>query len=201
MLATVDPRLLDRVGFPLGEQDEGRDPCRGGGGRARRRRPRREPGGVLPRRRRLPGVPRASGPRRARPARSSTRTGNELGRHDGVWRFTPGQRRGIGRRGARAAVRAPDRPSPRTRSSSARTRRSHVRRVEVRGTLHLPRRARRRQAPVPLRAGPGARRADRGRLHAPSRPSRLHGVAPGQVAALYDDDAIVGAGVIVGATG
>ena len=29
----------------------------------------------------------------------------------------------------------------------------------------------------------------------------VHAVAPGQVAVLYDDDAIVGAGIIVGATG
>jgi tRNA-uridine 2-sulfurtransferase len=32
---------------------------------------------------------------RSRPGRSSTSTGREVGRHDGVWRYTVGQRRGL----------------------------------------------------------------------------------------------------------
>ena len=70
MLATVDPGLLDRVAFPLGAQGKRSDARRGGRRRSRSRRARREPGGVLPGRRRLPHVPRATGTRpRVRPDR------------------------------------------------------------------------------------------------------------------------------------
>ena len=95
MLAPLDPAArLERV-VPARRADQGGDTQRG-----RRRRPRgrgaaREPGGVLPRRRRLPGVPRAPGARADR-GRDRRRGRTELGRHDGVWRYTPGQRRGIG---------------------------------------------------------------------------------------------------------
>ena len=63
MLARLDPRRLARVVVPARHADEDGDARRGGRGRARRRRPRREPGGVLPRGRRLPVVPRAARPR------------------------------------------------------------------------------------------------------------------------------------------
>ena len=46
--------------FPLGETDQGRRPGRGRRGRARRGAAAGEPGGLLPRRRRLPRVPRAA---------------------------------------------------------------------------------------------------------------------------------------------
>ena len=61
MLATVDPGLLDRVAFPLGGAGQAQHPRRGSGRRARSRRACRKPGGVLPRGRRLPHVPRATG--------------------------------------------------------------------------------------------------------------------------------------------
>ena len=56
-----------------------------------------------------------------------------LGTHPGYWRFTPGQRRGLGVGGGRAAVRAARRARRRTRSSSARARRSRATRVNALG--------------------------------------------------------------------
>ena len=64
MLARLDPRRLERIWFPLGEQTQGGDAARGRARRPAGRPAGREPGGVLPGRRRLPRVPRA-----ARPAR------------------------------------------------------------------------------------------------------------------------------------
>ncbi len=90
------PEMLRRVWFPLGEQRQDGD---AGGGRRRRpggRRAPREPGGVLRRRRRPPPLPRAPRRSRRRPGGGDDRRGRVIGRHDGVHRFTPGQRRGIG---------------------------------------------------------------------------------------------------------
>src|SRR6187397_2505962 len=96
MLATLDPALLDRIAFPLGEQDkdatraeavaaglavaerrESQEACFLAGGDYRDFLGRH--GGFDPE----PG-----------PIRDEH--GSELGRHDGLWRFTPGQRRGLG---------------------------------------------------------------------------------------------------------
>ena len=73
---------------------------------ARRARRRRQPGSPprgAPRARRRASSPATTTGRSSSgtgsppgPARSSTRTGAELGSHDGFWRFTPGQRRGLG---------------------------------------------------------------------------------------------------------
>ena len=96
MLARLDPRLLDRIWFPLGEQTKTETRAEADARRPRGRAPRREPGGVLPRRRRLPRVPRrARGSPRKR-ARSSTSPARRSARTTGFWRFTPGQRRGLG---------------------------------------------------------------------------------------------------------
>ena len=57
MLATVDPALLDRVAFPLGSETKAEVRTRGGRSRPCRGAPAREPGGVLPRRRRLSELP------------------------------------------------------------------------------------------------------------------------------------------------
>ena len=97
MLARLDPALLERLWFPLGEltkaavrelardaglpvadKRESQDLCflAGIGGRA------------------LPAAPRRTAPRR--PARSWTATARVLGRHDGQHHFTVGQRRGLG---------------------------------------------------------------------------------------------------------
>src|SRR4029077_3348524 len=116
--------------------------------------------------------------------------GNELGRHDGIWRFTPGQRRGLGVAGAEPlyALRV-DRDAnvvvagPRAALACST--------VEVKGMLHLPvdhasAKLRYRSEPVPARVLP----TPGGFVLELEEPA--FAVAPGQIAALYDDDAIVG---------
>src|SRR5205807_2572932 len=95
MLATLDPTRLERLWFPLGDQtkDETRAEAERAGLAAARRAESQEAcflaGGdyrdFLARR----GVGRAPGP-------VVDENGRELATHDGVWRYTPGQRRGIG---------------------------------------------------------------------------------------------------------
>src|SRR5436190_1050886 len=120
--------------------------------------------------------------------------GRELGRHGGHWRFTPGQRKGLG-------VSAPEplyalRSEARTntvvvgpRTSLARTS------VAVAGRLYLPVaradvKLRYRSEPLPARVETTARGF---RLELDEQ---AHGVAPGQAAVLYDEDIVVGAGLI-----
>ena len=75
MLARLDPRFLERLWFPLGEQSKDAtraEAARAGLEAASRA---REPGGVLPGRRRLPRLPRAErAPRRGRPDRRRGRS-------------------------------------------------------------------------------------------------------------------------------
>jgi len=198
MLATVDPELLDRVGFPLGaetkertraeaaaaglavaERAESQEACFLAGDDYR---------AFLERQ----GLRRADGA-------IVDEDGNELGRHDGTWRYTTGQRRGIG-------VAAPQplyalRTETATNTLVVGGRGSlDVRRVEARGRLYLPvERAdvklRYRSNPVPAAVEPTP---DGFVLHL-ERPA--HAVAPGQVAVLYDGDAVVGAGSITAASG
>src|SRR5438046_3021853 len=95
MLARLDPSLLDRVRFPLGEQtkEQTRAEAERAGLAVARRAESQEAcflaGGdyrdFLVRR----GVEAAEGP-------IVDEHGMELGRHTGFWKFTPGQRRGLG---------------------------------------------------------------------------------------------------------
>jgi tRNA-uridine 2-sulfurtransferase len=121
--------------------------------------------------------------------------GRELGRHDGVWRFTPGQRRGIGVAAAEPLYALRTDAATNTlvvgpRGSLACTA------VEAAGALHVPvERAevklRYRSAAVPARVSP----REGGFTLLLDRPA--FGVATGQIAALYDDEgAVVGCGVI-----
>ena len=88
--------------------------------------------------------------------------GAELGVHDGYWRFTPGQRRGLGVAAARAALRARD-ATRATNTVVVGPRASLARRtVTVRGRLFAPADARRGEAALPL-AGGGARASSRPR--------------------------------------
>jgi tRNA-specific 2-thiouridylase len=198
MLATVDPALLDRIAFPLGgqgkrstrneaaaaglavaERAESQEACFLAGADYRtfleRQGLRRLPGPIV------------------------DEQGTEIGRHDGVWRYTPGQRRGIG-------LAAPEpvyalRSNPATNTLVVGPRRAlEVRDVEVRGRLYLPvdhadAKLRYRSDSVPALVEPTAAGFSL-RLEQP-----VVAVAPGQVAVLYERDAIVGAGVIVAATG
>jgi tRNA-uridine 2-sulfurtransferase len=194
MLAALDPDTLDRVVFPLGEQDkdatraeaasaglavaerrESQEACFLAGGDYRDFLARH--GGMEPR----------AGP-------IVDEHGIELGRHEGVWRYTPGQRRGIG-------VAAPEplyalRADAATNTLVVGPRRSlAVRTVVARGRLHVPvdradAKLRYRSPTVAARVEPAP---DGFRLDL-DEPAEA--VARGQVAALYEGDAVVGAGVI-----
>ena len=92
--------------------------------------------------------------------------GDELGAHDGFWRFTPGQRRGLGVAAARAALRARRRRARRTPSSSARASRSRARASPRAGGLYVDVEPRRGEAPLPLARG-RRRRSSRPRARLP----------------------------------
>jgi tRNA-specific 2-thiouridylase len=194
MLATLPPERLHRIAFPLGDQtkEETREEARAAG-LAVARRPESQEACFL-----------AGGDYRvflerngvaARPGPIVDADGHELGRHAGLWRYTLGQRRGLGvgggaeplyaistRRESNALVVGP-------RSSLACTR------VRVRGALYLDVveadvKLRYRSEPVRATVVADANGFVL-HLHEPA-----YAVAPGQTAALYDDGAVVGAGVI-----
>ena len=95
MLGRLDPRFLDRLWFPLGEQskDETRaEAARAGleaAGRAESQEACFLAGGDYRDFLGRHGLAAAEGP-------VVDEQGNELGRHAGFWRFTPGQRKGLG---------------------------------------------------------------------------------------------------------
>jgi tRNA-uridine 2-sulfurtransferase len=121
-------------------------------------------------------------------------SGAVLGRHDGFWRFTPGQRRGLGVASGQALyVLGTDRDTntvvvgPQASLS--------VTHVEAEGRMYVDVdrvqvKLRHRSAFVPARV-----RAENGGF-ALELEEPAHAVATGQVAALYDGDAVVGAGVV-----
>jgi tRNA-specific 2-thiouridylase len=193
MLGRLDPRFLDRIWFPLGEQskDETRAEAERAGLAAANRAESQEACFL------------AGGDYRDFLARQGLageegavvdEAGRELGRHDGFWRFTPGQRRGLG-------VSAPE-PLYALRSEAATNTvvigpRSSLacRELAVRGRLHLPveragAKLRYRSEEVPARVAPESG-GFRLQLDNPA-----FGVAVGQAAVLYDGDTVVGAGTI-----
>ena len=198
MLATVDPALLDRVAFPLGEQGKRstRDEAAAAGLAVAERAESQEAcflagdnyRSFLERQ----GLARQPGP-------IIDERGTVLGRHDGVWRYTPGQRRGIGLASSEPIYAIRSDPTTSTLVVGPRAA-LETRHVTVRGRLYLPV----IRAEAKLRYRSDAVLAD---VEATEDGFSLildepaHAVAPGQVAVLYDDDAIVGAGVIVSATG
>jgi tRNA-specific 2-thiouridylase len=193
MLSTLDPASLARVRFPLGEQtkEETRAEAARAGLAAATRRESQEAcflaGGDYREFLERQGLARADGEIR-------DEDGTLLGRHDGYWRFTRGQRRGLGvASGRRLHVLDTDRetntvvvgPEPALAST----------RVEAHGRLYAPvvraaakLRYRSPAVPATVSASNGGFALD---LDEPA-----HAVAPGQVAALYDGDAVVGAGVV-----
>ncbi len=198
MLATVDPALLDRVAFPLGGQGKRatRDEAAAAGLAAAERAESQEAcflaGDDYRTFLERQGLTRRPGP-------IVDEDGVELGRHDGVWRYTPGQRRGIGLATPEPvyALRADTTTNTLTVGPRSAL---EVREVSVRGRLYLPvERAevklRYRSDAVPAIVEP----TGDGFVLRLEQPA--FAVAPGQVAVLYDDGAIVGAGVIVTATG
>jgi tRNA-specific 2-thiouridylase len=196
MLATLDPALLERIRFPLGTQTKPETRAEAASaGLAAARRPESQEACFL-----AGGDYRSFLERRglrARPGPIRDENGHELGRHDGPWHFTPGQRRGLrvaaGRPlyvlrtepDANAVVVGPrDRLDATTIHADGRLY-ATVDRVEAK--------LRYRSSPVPARvfASNGGFTLE---LEEPAQaPAR------GQVAVLYDDDAVVGAGVVTGA--
>ena len=193
MLAPLDPALLDRIAFPLGEQPKAstRAEAAAAGLAVATRRESQEACFLagddyrtfLSRH----GVEAAEGA-------VVDEEGNELGRHDGYWRYTPGQRRGLG-------IAAPE-PLYAIRTDAATNTvvaGPHAALacdvVEVTGVLH--RAVRLVEAKVRYRSPAVAARVEESaggfRLHL-IEPA--YAVASGQVVALYDDDAIVGSGVV-----
>jgi tRNA-specific 2-thiouridylase len=196
MLAALDPRNLARVAFPLGEQDK--DATRAEAERAGlavARRPDSQEACFL-----------AGDDYRAFLGRHGLEPhdgpivdaeGTELGRHDGFWRFTAGQRRGLGLAAPVPLYVLGSRPSTNAvvvgpRESLARTR------VEARGRLYteverVEAKLRYRSAAVGASVVPAVR-GFRLELDEPA-----YGVAPGQTAVLYQGDAVVGCGTVTSA--
>ncbi len=194
MLAPLDPARLGRIEFPLGERtkSETRAEAAAAGLDVAERRESQEAcflagddyRAFLERR----GLGREDGA-------IVDEQGNEIGRHEGVWRYTPGQRRGIGVSAAEPlfALRA-DRASNTLvvgpRGSLATTT------VAVDGTLHEPvehadAKLRYRSPALPARVRPTETGFDL-ELEQPA-----YGVAPGQIAVLYDaEGTVVGCGLV-----
>jgi tRNA-specific 2-thiouridylase len=194
MLARLEPRLLEHISFPLGDQTkaetrgeaaraglaaasraESQEACFLGGDDYRtfleRRGLRREPGPIV------------------------GEDGTRLGTHDGHWGFTPGQRKGIG-------VPAPEplyalRTRPRTNTLVVGPRASLARdRVSVRGRLYAP--ATRVEAKLRYRSPAVSATVEATGLgFRLSLDEPAYGVASGQTAVLYADDAVVGSGVVL----
>jgi tRNA-specific 2-thiouridylase len=193
MLAALDPRRLARVSFPLGEQNK--EATRAEAERAglvAARRPESQEACFL-----------AGDDYRAFLGRHGLtpqegaivgEDGSELGRHDGFWRFTPGQRRGLGLAVPEPLYVLGTRPSTNAvvvgpRASLARTE------VTARGRLYadverVEAKLRYRSPAVQARVEPTAR-GFRLQLDEPA-----YGVASGQAAVLYDGDTVVGYGLI-----
>jgi tRNA-uridine 2-sulfurtransferase len=196
MLATLDPRRLDRIWFPLGGQtkEQTRAEALAAGLAVARRADSQEACF-------LAGDDYRTflgrhGLEASRGAIVDER-GSTIGEHDGHWQFTPGQRRGLGVAAAEPlyAVRTDAQTNTVVagpRSSLAR------RRVSVRGRLfadvgRAEAKLRYRSAAVPssveaLAAG------FRLQLDEPA-----YGVARGQAAVLYEGDIVVGSGLVTSA--
>ncbi len=193
MLARLDPRFLDRLWFPLGDQtkDETRAEAERHGLAAARRAESQEACFLAG------GDYRAFLERQglsAEPGPVVDEDGRELAVHDGVWRFTPGQRRGIG-------VSAPEplyalRADASTNTLVVGPREAlaaHT--VTARGRLYVSvgraeaqLRYRSPAIPAAVQHIDGGFRLD---LEGPA-----YAVAPGQAAVLYEDDVVVGCGLV-----
>jgi len=191
MLAALDPRRLTRVWFPLGEQ--GKDDTRAEAARAG-----------------LSAAGRAESQEACFLAGDDYRSflerhglesnegpvvdeqGRELGRHGGFWRFTPGQRKGIGVATGIPLYALRTDPGGNTvvvgpRDALACTR------VRARGRLYVP--VTRAQAKLRYRSPAIAAEVEpTARGFGLTLDEPAYGVAKGQAAVLYDDDAVVGVG-------
>ena len=194
MLARLDPRFLDRLWFPLSEQgkEETRAEAARAGLEVASRGESQEAcflaGGDYRDFLERHGLAADEGP-------IVDEHGNELGRHGGFWRFTPGQRKGLGLAAGEPLYALRSDGATNTvvvgpRDALATTV------VHVRGRLHIP--VERAQAKLRYRS-PAVRAAvsatEGGFTLELEEPA--HGVAPGQAAVLYDEGAVIGAGTIL----
>jgi tRNA-specific 2-thiouridylase len=193
MLATLEPAVLERLWFPLGAQTKEETRARAAAaGLAAATVPESQEACFL-------GGDdyRDFLARHGLPARAGAlvdASGRELGRHEGYWRFTPGQRRGLGVAAAEPLYALETVPATNTvlvgpRSALARTR------VTARGRLgceagSVEVKLRYRSPAVAAHVEPAPDGFEL-RLAAPA-----YGVARGQTAVVYDGERVVGAGVI-----
>jgi tRNA-specific 2-thiouridylase len=193
MLASLDPRRLERIWFPLGEQtkEETRAEAERAGMQVARRPESQEAcflGG---------GDYREFLERHGLPARQGAvvdEEGATLGTHRGFWRFTAGQRRGLGVAAGRPAYAI--RSDPKTNTVvvgplEALARRSvtatgHLYASVTRGDAKL--RYRSPALPADVEATPDGFRL--------CFDEPAYGVASGQTAVVYEDDVVVGSGTI-----
>jgi tRNA-uridine 2-sulfurtransferase len=197
MLARLDPAKLERVWFPLGDQtkEETRAEAARAGLDAATQAESQEAcflagddyRAFLERR----GVLRREG-------EIVDEAGRVLGSHNGHWRFTPGQRRGLGVAGGVPVYTLRTEAMTNTvvvgpRESLGRTQ------VAARGRLYVP--VVRAEAKVRYRSPAVAASVEptgggfRLELDEPA-----YGVAAGQTAVLYEDDAVVGCGIVSSST-
>lgn len=194
MLARLDPRILGRIAFPLGEQSKEETRAEAErAGLAAARRPESQEACFL-----------GGDDYRSFLARHGLgadegvvedEAGRALGSHGGFWRFTPGQRKGLGVAAGSPVYALRTVPSRNAvvvgpRESLAR------RRVRADGRLfadadRVDVKLRYRSPTVSGRVEARARGFD-AVLDEPA-----YGVAPGQAAVLYDGDVVVGAGRVV----
>lgn len=199
MLARLDPRLLERLWFPLGDQgkEATRAEARAAGLAVAQRAESQEAcflagddyRSFLARQ----GLTPRDGP-------IVSLDGRELGRHSGFWRFTPGQRRGLG-------IPSMDGPLYAVTTDPARN------------TVVVGSRAALERTWVDVRAGrlhvPVARAEAKLRYRSPAVATHVEpttagftltldepvvGVASGQTAVLYEHDAVVGSGLVAAAS-
>jgi tRNA-specific 2-thiouridylase len=193
MLAQIDPAKLDRITFPLGMQTKGetRAEAERAGLEVAQRSESQEACF-------LAGDDyRSFLERRGLAAEEGAivdQDGNEVGRHSGYWRFTPGQRKGLGISAGEPLY---------ALRSDARTnivvvgRREALARTEIEAAGNLYVRVECVEAKLRYRSD-----SVRARVHETHGGFRLeldrpaYGVAAGQAAVLYEDDVVVGAGLI-----
>ncbi|MHB8060902.1 MAG: tRNA 2-thiouridine(34) synthase MnmA [Gaiellaceae bacterium] len=197
MLAALDPGLLERLWFPLAELEKSETRDRAAAARLEvATRPESQEACFLA------GADYRDFLGRhglvSSPGEIVDEGGKQLGRHDGYWRFTPGQRRGLGSAssvkplyvlqtqvGRNLVVAGPE---------AALARRS----VSARGKLYLPL----QRAEAKLRYRSPALPAEVETTAAGFRLRMLepaYAVAPGQAAVLYDDEVVVGFGLVTSA--
>jgi tRNA-specific 2-thiouridylase len=198
MLATVAPSLLERVGFPLGELTKSDVRAEAeAAGLAVARRPESQEACFL-----AGGDYRAFLERQgldASPGDIVDEEGVVVGRHEGVWRFTPGQRRGLGLAHPEPLFALRSDAATNTLTVGPRSA-LRARTITTRGRLHVP--VVRAEAKLRYRSptvDAAVIATDDG--FTLELAEHVEAVAPGQVAVLYDDSAVVGAGVIETATG